>query len=186
MAFAVMDTIRETKEDSVASMGIGTDVLPAVFAFDRAGRVVSYAILVDVEDGGSVGTALLEGAAVMRRGWGCHAVALVQESYTGPHPEEGDDRTLAERFPTDRSVEECFTCLCVTVDGDAAYVVQPYRTSVPRRVEWLEAKVGVGRAADYERAELAHRIMTRMVVDIDPSAGAETLAELGFVSVLGD
>lgn len=184
MAFAVLTAAQETKRDSVSSMGVGTDILPSVFCFDEAGRVLSYAILLSPGEGRSVTVSFLEAAAVMRKAWGCHAVVWAQESYTSPQTD--DDRPLAERFPTDADVLECLTCLCVTVDGDAAYVVQPYRQTVPRRVEWLDSKAGVGRADDHDTANLAYRIMGKVDVDLDPDDGFEALSDLGFVGMPGD
>lgn len=184
MAFSVLRAAQETKQDSVSAMGVGTDILPSVFCFDEAGRVMSYAILLSPGEGRSVTVSFLEAAAVMRKAWGCHAVVWAQESYTSATTE--DDRPLAERFPTDPEVSECLTCLCVTVDGDAAYVVQPYRQTVPRRVEWLESKVGVGRAADHDTADLAYRIMGKVDVALDPDDGLEALSDLGFVGMPGD
>lgn len=184
MAYAVLRAVKETKEDSVSEMGVGTDILPSVFCFDEDGRVLSYAILFTPGEGRSVNVAILEAVAVMRKSWGCHAAVWAQESYTSPPTD--DKRPLAERFPTDPEVRECITCLCVTVDGDAAYIVQPYRVTVPRRVEWLESRAGVGPADDHDVADLAHRIMGRIPVRRDPADGVEALMELGFVAMQGD
>ncbi len=102
MAYAVLRAVKETKEDSVSEMGVGTDILPSVFCFDEDGRVLSYAILFTPGEGRSVNVAILEAVAVMRKSWGCHAAVWAQESYTSPPTD--DKRPLAERFPTDPEV----------------------------------------------------------------------------------
>jgi len=186
MAFGVLTAAKQTKSESVRSMGVGTDVLPIVFCFDDTGVVESYAVLVENDGQRTLNIALLEAVAVMRRSWGCHAVVWAHESYTAP---PGDDkRTLAERFPTDPEVEECITLMCVTINGDAAYLVQPYRVGVGRRIEWNETRVGVGLSAEHELADIAHRILSQTEVNryALPYEGVAALNELGFMATDND
>ena len=186
MAFGVLTAAKQTKSESVRSMGVGTDVLPIVFCFDDTGVVESYAVFVENDGQRTLNIALLEAVAVMRRSWGCHAVVWAHESYTAP---PGDDkRTLAERFPTDPEVEECITLMCVTINGDAAYLVQPYRIGVGRRIEWNETRVGVGLSAEHELADIAHRILSQTEVNryALPYEGVAALNELGFMATDND
>lgn len=182
MTYGVLDAAKQTKSESVRSMGVGTDVLPCVFCFDDTGVVESYAILIENDSSRTLNIALLEAVAVMRRSWGCHAVVWAHESYTAPPSD--DTRTLVERFPTDPEVEECITLLCVTIDGDAAYVVQPYKVGVGRRIEWAEPRVGVGFSTEHELADVAHRILRQTEVDryALPHEGITALGELGFMA----
>ena len=97
MTYGVLDAAKQTKSESVRSMGVGTNVLPCVFCFNDTGVVESYAILIENDSSRTLNIALLEAVAVMRRSWGCHAVVWAHESYTAPPSDEDVSRTLPYR-----------------------------------------------------------------------------------------
>lgn len=173
------------KELLVKEEGIGSELIPAVFGFDAWGQPIGYAALVEHRSPHAVGP-MLEAALVMRRAWGCHIVAFLIEGYTAPRSTHDDDRTLAERFPTDPDVRECLTVHAASATGATCHVVQPYGLTHPRRVVWHDSLT--------DETDEPCDPLSAAVVDALASAphepwvwtfqdGFGALSELGFVAV---
>lgn len=186
-AESTLDMGMEGKQILVTEEGIGSELLPSIFAFDAWGQPLGYGIHVDTAGTGTF-EALMNATAVMRRAWGCETVVYLVEGYTAPGG-SSDQRTLQERFPTDKDVHECLTAQSVCSDGSVAHAVQPYTLGAGRIVHWLGREVVLKQDGDPATVfvDVALDVLTSTSYDPDGMTyedGFVALSELGFVAVV--
>lgn len=177
----------EGKQVLITEEGVGSDLLPSIFAFDAWGQPLGYGIHVDAGDTGTF-EALMNATAVMRRAWGCETVVYMVEGYTAPSG-SSDQRSLQLRFPTDKDVYECLTAQAVCSDGSVAYAVQPYTVGVGRIVHWKERAVRLSDPDDMTNVfmDIAMDVLSETAYDPENMTyedGFVALSELGFVAVV--
>jgi len=177
----------EGKQTLITEEGVGSDLLPSIFAFDAWGQPLGYGIHVDAGETGTF-EALMNATAVMRRAWGCETVVYMVEGYTAPSG-SSDQRSLQLRFPTDPDVHECLTAQAVCSDGSTAHAVQPYTVGVGRLVHWRERAIHLTHEEDINNlfTDVALDILTDTPYDPDSMTwedGFIALSELGFVAIV--
>ena len=187
-AEATLDMGKDGKQVLLTEEGIGSELLPSIFAFDAWGQPLGYGIHADP---GGTGTfeALMNATAVMRKAWGCETVVYLVEGYTAPSGSD-DQRSLQLRFPTDKDVHECLTAQAVCADGSVAHAVQPYTLGSGRRVNWLGREM-ILRDDDDESptlfVDVAMDVLTSTLYDPEVMTyedGFVALSELGFIAIV--
>lgn len=139
LAEEALDSARTAKQDLVADQGIGSDLSPALFSWDDH-NPTGWAILADPapHTNGEL-IQLIAATSAIAQGWKATTIALTKEGYSAPRDANPDDhRSLAERFATDPTVNECINICVVDKHGNACFLVQPYKLALGRKVEWLE------------------------------------------------
>jgi hypothetical protein len=185
---AVFDAM-VAKEEVVSEDGIGAELVPTLIAWGADGALLGTASLDDRLDSlPQHQTVLLAGVRVMREGWGASVVALLAEAYTSTRSTD-DGRSLAERFVSDPSVQECLTLVLVNELGEAALSVLPFKVGLGRTVEWGEEQRRLFEAPDMPNASLLYTalVMTPAApskVERTPMMALETLGLLGFGTVV--
>jgi len=129
----------EAKAALVASNGIGSELFPAIIAFE--GDIpIGYAMLTDPPPSGiGIYRRIGEAAGLMVAGWHASALALALESYAEERAPFGDDHkssaTLAERYVHDRGVREALWVAYANQLGEVGMGVVTYTQHFGRRIE---------------------------------------------------
>lgn len=129
----------EAKAALVASNGIGSELFPAIIAFE--GDIpIGYAMLTDPPPSGiGIYRRIGEAAGLMVAGWHATALALALESYAEEKaPFENDQQsgtTLAERYTHDPAVREALWVAYANQLGDVGMGVVTYTQQLGRRIE---------------------------------------------------
>lgn len=177
----VFEMARASKEMLVLTEGIGSDLAPALLAYDATG-CTGCAVLVDR---GELPSQVLLGhaAAVVRVGWAAEAVTVVTEAYSAPRDSGDDSRSLAERYPTDPQVFESLVITTVALNGEAGCLIAPYTLDVGRKVRWHEAERTLTPAQETPYTAALHDILNAVSANTALEADADVaLAELGFIA----
>lgn len=142
----------EAKATLVSVDGIGAELLPALLAWDAHDEPIGYCI---IQNPHVTMTQLYRNltlaAGLMVTGWHAHALAITTESYVEPTSpfepnnttqpntnNQHDTRSLAERYPTDPTVQEALWVAYTNNHHDHCMGVMTMQQHVGRRVTFGE------------------------------------------------
>jgi hypothetical protein len=131
----------EAKQTLVSIDGIGTELLPALIAWDHD-EPIGYAIIQNPHSSKLTHTNLTLAAGLMVSGWHANGLAVAMEGYVedaSPFTTDNSGQSLASRFPTDTSVDEALWVAYANQDNEACMGVMTFKQMVGRVVEFGEA-----------------------------------------------
>jgi hypothetical protein len=131
----------EAKQALVSADGIGSELLPALIAWDNE-TPIGYAIVQNPHVGKLTHTNLTLAAGLMVSGWHANGLAVAMEGYVedaSPFTtNNGDGPSLASRFPTDHTIDEALWVAYANKDDEACMGVMTFKQQVGRIVAFDE------------------------------------------------
>lgn len=128
----------QAKASLVTTDGIGSDLLPTLAAYSDPNTIIGYAILHDLPPVPQMTyRRLTQAAGMMVTGWHATGLALIMESYVeaNDNPFASDtDTSLAQRFPTDPTVDEALWAAYTDHHHNDAMGITTYHQHVGRKV----------------------------------------------------
>ena len=138
LALAVEAT-QVAKDLTVQSEGIGEDLNMNLFGWrgDKLAILVQLANTHRINKEQRMNT-LLNGACLIRQGWGVDSITLVAEGFCSIKPSETSGQDLAKLFAEpDSPVKECLTFThAETGNEDVIYITIPYSLLIGRKVSF--------------------------------------------------
>jgi hypothetical protein len=129
------------KTQLVATDGIGSELLPTIIGWE-GDSVIGYAILHEAPPTPAhLYRTIAQAAGLMVTGWHATGLAISTEGYcapANPFPEPDDNQHLAERYPTDPTVNEALWVAYADRLGNAAMGVLTFQQHVGRTVTYDE------------------------------------------------
>lgn len=174
---------REAKEDIVANNGIGSELTPAVYAWNDTGHGIAI-LMQAATDPADEHRRIAAAVMAFADGMAVHTATIIKEGYAAQRGTEDDPRPLAVRFAQgDTSVHECVTAVTSNTEGKATFAIQPYTVGLGRKVEWHDTLDLVNAPSILIPA--ASTIMSALVPDTSTSIeqALESLDELGFAAL---
>jgi len=172
-----LDMMTEAKATLVAVDGIGSELLPAMVAYEGTDPI-GYAILTDPPPSNiGIYRRISECAGLMVAGWHATGLALALESYAqdtapfdnGPANTDATLPSLADRYTTDPTIREALWVAYADRLGGRSMGVQTYTQTVGRTVNFDEPTYSnPNQHADFDEPGTFPHLLTANLAHLQP------------------
>ena len=167
-----LQMMAEAKSTLVKIDGIGSELLPAIAAW-QDDEPIGYAIVQNPFATGPLTlTNLTIAARLMVSGWHADALAVVMEGYVeDANPfVDSNHKALAERFPTDNRIREALWVAYTNVKGDACMGITCFSQELGRTVKFDDPELSSDDQLDdfSEEGTIPH-MLTKALKEVSPT-----------------